>query len=1348
VRPIPIAFVLSLSLLFIPSVRAFDLANGLMYAPPAPTGAPAMDGSDVGWDLSGAEPIWMSNQLARQLHGSLALNYDDTHLYVYAKISLPGRKMVNRYGPAASFWNGDEVELRLCSDPSLDYPLNNFNPTMHTSKQVCHIAFWKDTADGKNYISILYGGMHGGGQGKVFNPSGSEVVFTETKNQYVMQAALPWSVLNVPDGKNPFKPGSRMTAIFGLHWQTGNWFYPISAVYASNPGDFAFLNWQTWGQVEFSPTGNLKPRHETMDEALAEATASHPVGVPITVDVPEDGKLSLNIMVENGAVIREIVGGQPVKAGKYTAYWDGRDQWGFAEAPGNYHWGAYFSHGIKARLVGFVGSSGTPPWPTSDGNGGWGGDHGVPTAVAADNSGIYFGWQAAEAQRQIVKTDYTGKTLWRATPFVEGGFSDLRALTSNGTYLFGVYDGVHPTLCRIDPTTGLPALFGDVLGEGSSVPVEAGKSVSAGTMSLVKPPEGSLPAEQGVNGMERTPQPYDGTEPDSIGLAATATEVFVSVYSQNIIQVLDVTSGKPTRTLACPRPRGLALDGQGNLYAVCYGTDQPAQVVRFNGATGGAQPIIMTDLTAPVGVAVDAMSQITVTDEGTSQQIKTFSPDGKLTRTLGRQGGRPWSGAYDATSYRDPSQIIADKQGGLVVAESSIPKIFDRIDASSGQTLSRWFGAAGYGVENIADPENPLTNYYPFEPEGFARATVPAEGKIGLPDAYWIPGKSDMEGVGSLFGENFPGISILSNGQKYLISDSVPHAVCLIEGDTIKPVGHLDCFDIHDKRKPDNKAAFIEMWIDRNGDHKIQPDELTIIDSVDGKPLPNMSEGSGTMWMDHSGNAYLTTAANSIIKVPSTGFAANGAILWDASKATFAVPVLLPSKLNALSTSPRSGPVGVRVDSSGNLYTCITTILPALTPALSAQIEKMFPGIPPAQWCAYADENLAKRMHEGLGHTAESNAVKFAKYGPDGKLLWIAGRKATAEPNPGEMYHTWSMNDLVDDDYVSMCSEWGPIYFYTSDGFYVDALMNDPAALPEAGPYTFGGENFSGRVQTFDKLKKVYAYDQGGIYAVDGFDGNLRVVGERRFQGTVTLDKASEVLMPKTIAASLQLVPISGDIAQNSTWNSANVAALPGKGSLPLATAQLGYDSDNLYAKIHVVDDTPLQNGGGDPSIIFKSGDVVGLDLGPADSRDQPGPGDLRILAAKMQGRDRLVAMKPISSMAQQPQHYTTLSSGTKQFDFVGDIPEGKVMLTPDTDGGGYTAFFSVPRKFLEFTIAPGKPLKGDIEVLLSGMKSQGLQAVSRNWLYSGGHVETTMTDDIPTEAWLYPQYWGDVKVK
>jgi len=1331
------------------SARAFDLSNGLMVAVPAPKGPPALDGSDKGWDLSGAEPVWMSNQLAKELHGSVALNYDADNLYVYAKASLPGRKLLNHNGPADPFWAGDCVELRLVSDPSLPYPASNGHPVMHSSKQVCHIEFWKDTNDGKDYINIQYGGMHGGGQGKVFNPPGSKIVITETENQYVAQVVLPWSALNVPDGKNPFKPGARMTTIFGLHWLTPTQFYSVNAVYAQNPGDFAFLNWQTWGQTEFSPTGNLKPRHGTMEEALATSAsaAKSEVGVPITVNVPEDGKISINIVGEKGEVIRDIVGGQPVKKGKFTTYWDGRDQWGFAQAPGKYHWAAYFSHGLKVRLTGFVGSSGNPPYPTDDGKGGWGGDHGLPTAVAADDSGIYLGWSGCEAQRQIVKLDYAGNTLWRQSPFVQGGGGSLRAMASNGKYLFGVYSGVRSTLTRLDPQTGLFALFGQEVGKGGSAPF--GPAADGG-LTAIKAPEGSLPAEGGVNGMGRTPAPEDGTAPECMGLAATANEVFASVYSQNIIQVMDVNSGLPTRTLSCPRPRALALDAKGNLYAVSFGTDAAAQVVRFNGVEGTPTPVVTSELVAPVGVTVDASGQISVTDEGTSQQIKTFSADGKLVRTLGKKGGRPWAGAYDPTSYRDPSQIAVDKQGGLLVAESSIPKIFNRIDNASGKTLNRWFGWPGYGVCNIPDTDDPMTNYFSYEPEGFARATS-VDGKTGLPDAYWVPKKAGMEAVGPMFAEDFPLVKMLANGRKYFVEDANPHAVCLIDGDSFLPVGSLDVFNPHEHRQangqPSKDPITVSMWIDKNGDHKQQPEELTTIAQVDGKPLPNLTNRSNSMWLDEKGNAFIITGANSILKIPAEGFDKNGAILWNPEKASYVLPTVMPSLLTH-GISGRQGMPGLRTDSQGNIYVCLSSVAPALTPKLASQIQAAFPNIPQSAWFAYATPELAKQNKEGLGHAAESNIAKFAKFSPDGKLLWTAGRKATAAPGPGEMYHFWTIGGLVGDNYITGCSEWGPIYFYTSDGFYVDTLMNDPATLAPAGPYTFGSENFSGQVYAFPKLGKVFAYDQGGIYAVDGFDKNLKVDGEKRFKGTVVLDKVYQGAMPiSQVAASLQMVPISGDIAQGATWKPAPVVTLI-RNNGPLATAQISYDSANLYAKIHVVDDTPLQNGGNDPSVVFKSGDVVGIDLGPTGERNKPILGDLRILAAKMQGQNRLIAMKPISKQAKQPQQYATQASGTKPFDFVGDIPGGKVVLTADADGKGYTALFTIPRSFLEFTIAPGTPLKGDIEVLLSGIKSQGLQAASRNWLYSGGQVQTTMVDDIPTEAWLYPQFWGDITVK
>jgi len=93
-------FVLVVGCFCVSSAQAIDLSNGLMYAVPAPNGPPAFDGTDKGWDLSAAEPAWMSAQMAKELHAKLAVNYDADNLYIYVKATLPGRKLTSPGGPA------------------------------------------------------------------------------------------------------------------------------------------------------------------------------------------------------------------------------------------------------------------------------------------------------------------------------------------------------------------------------------------------------------------------------------------------------------------------------------------------------------------------------------------------------------------------------------------------------------------------------------------------------------------------------------------------------------------------------------------------------------------------------------------------------------------------------------------------------------------------------------------------------------------------------------------------------------------------------------------------------------------------------------------------------------------------------------------------------------------------------------------------------------------------------------------------------------------------------------------------------------------------------------------------
>jgi len=114
------------------------------------------------------------------------------------------------------------------------------------------------------------------------------------------------------------------------------------------------------------------------------------------------------------------------------------------------------------------------------------------------------------------------------------------AITGNGQNVFISFGKGSPELVRLDAANGQLLTFP---GGASTAPISRSQAIEVA-------PESSPVSMQ----------------PETCGLAASSTEVFAPVYSQNIIQVMDPQTGKPTRTLACPAPRGVALDANGNLF--------------------------------------------------------------------------------------------------------------------------------------------------------------------------------------------------------------------------------------------------------------------------------------------------------------------------------------------------------------------------------------------------------------------------------------------------------------------------------------------------------------------------------------------------------------------------------------------------------------------------------------------------------------------------------------------------------------------------------------------------------------------------------------------------------------
>ncbi|MEI8197930.1 MAG: hypothetical protein WCI73_18710, partial [Phycisphaerae bacterium] len=607
--------------------------------------------------------------------------------YLGAQITLPGRKLRNPNGPQDGFWWGDSLQFRMVSDPTVPHPLEqNANKD---SDRVIHATIWKNTETQKDFLHMAFGAKLGNSSRSKLNPEGCQVIVKEGKSGYVLEAKITWAALNVPGGKNPFKAGQRMTGIIELLW--GNDSSRIAGPYVKNPGVFAFLNPGTWGQIEFSAKGNLPPRHETMAEALTRLTPK-PVGVPIDVEMPDRLKLAVNIVAADGTVIRELCGGEWREKGTTKVYWDGRDQWGTPLPPGEYKWAAYMSQGLQAQYMGTVGTSGQPAYETADRKGAWGADHSAPISCAADATGWYFLWSVSEAGRAVVKTDFEGRVVWRKTPFVGGGFGPHFALATDGKYCYVTWNKERTHILRMDAGTGALLPWGT-----NSVAAMMDESEQAKIKP--KPDHGDPNPNAGTN----LAVINEDTLPQTCGLAVKGKEVFAPIYNQNAIRVLDGETGTRTRELACPAPRGVALDKQGNLWAISGKT-----VVAFTGTTGTPHAVVTEGLTLPYGLAVDEEGRLHVTDAAT-HQVKVFDHEGKPLRVLGKEGGRTWAGKYDNTSFLRPRGIASDGRGGVLLAEDSLPKPISRIDAATGKTLKQWFGAIAYLGANVPDAQDPWT---------------------------------------------------------------------------------------------------------------------------------------------------------------------------------------------------------------------------------------------------------------------------------------------------------------------------------------------------------------------------------------------------------------------------------------------------------------------------------------------------------------------------------------------------------------------------------------------------------------------------------------------------------------
>ncbi len=386
------------------------------------------------------------------------------------------------------------------------------------------------------------------------------------------------------------------------------------------------------------------------------------VDIPFTLDKP--GNVSLAVYDAKGRVICTLLRAEPMAAGKHTVAWDGLDGNGQPQT-GDFQWRLATSQGLKSEYLLSVGTSMREHhWPAQ---------HGPLCAVAVDKQRIYVTAGLSEGMPQTAAMTRDGGWQWVSGP--TGGWMGGYDLALDGETLYFLGGPVTQPDARLfvqDAATGRMRQGG---GDGLK------------NQSL-----------WGTGGPLCWPvKVFDN--PSRVD--ARDGELVVASPSTGLIVWLDPHTGEELDRLRVERGlTDIALLGGGRILATSGNTVIEA-------ARGKAERTVrIADLTSPQRIAVDRVTgEIFIAEAGKSQQVKRFSPEGKLQRTFGRAGGRK-TGLYKPENFLEVSDLGGDGKGGFVVTETSGPRRTAHFSAN-GTLAGEWYGGQSFYTYVAPEPDNP-----------------------------------------------------------------------------------------------------------------------------------------------------------------------------------------------------------------------------------------------------------------------------------------------------------------------------------------------------------------------------------------------------------------------------------------------------------------------------------------------------------------------------------------------------------------------------------------------------------------------------------------------------------------
>ena len=1026
--------------------------------------------------------------------------------------------------------------------------------------------------------------------------------------------------------------------------------------------------------------------------------------IPIHVQLDTPKYVSVVVESADGRRVRNLIADTLLPAGDNTLIWDGYDDGErnregdlvrHRAAAGTYRARGLTHDGIKVVYEFSVNNGGNPPWPTQDHKGAWLADHSpaMSAVFIPAGSGSPFG----EGKSQVLLSALVAEA---GAPFVWVGTDGT---TYQRTSVFG-WDGAM-TLARDVGTTGRDDVYAyGVMAREKSMALRAFKRDGGGMGIVTYAPAVDMPREPGTIGLS---------------LAVRDGLAVLTVPSDEKLLFVDTLSKKVLGTTPMPSPRGLLFDHQGRLLVVSAGKVQRFTVNRKDAGSvptlGDSTVIPAAGLEEPRTLALSAAGdQLYVADWGKSHQVKVFSLDGKLLRSIGKPGGAQL-GLYDELRMTRPQGLALDDKGQLWVAEADhLPKRISIWNAATGALVDARYGPPHYGGGGTIDPLDKTRLFY---------ATYGGVMEFKLD---WVKGTSrlhavvcrpDIQGIAGMPGENWlPETPLHVGNRTYLIggyqgglrgntftatflldeTTQIARPVCYVGSDRWWPNVAKDKAIV--ALAPGKRNEQFLAWSDLNNDGQPQPDEFTyrVFDETFLNRQGNQQKTHG--YRAFSVNPDLSLQGPWGISVPAPTVRPDGVPIYDLSKARF-----------------------------------------ELKPCLGLA------------WGEDGAETLP--LKDGGFLVGLTSAWR------NDKRIWNYPTRDGAPPQyPGDVVDPTRLLGPVVTATKGEAGQWyavnaekGNMFLFTADGLLIDELGGDMRLKPlirypqdKRGmvfeDVSFEDEHFHPTVtQTKDgEIYLVAGKQHSSIFRLDGFE-KIR----RREYGDVQLSAAAIAAMPET------LVTTARKQGRSTAWVNLQSQSPTVDGKLNewgdgtrwqqignAGQAAVTVSGDRLYAAFKTSDPRLLDNDAVNPTFMFKNGGcvdlMIGTDARTDRNRTSPVKGDLRLLVTKAKGKPTAVLYRAVVPGTSEKDRVLFESPIAKVwFDRVDDISSQLQLIQ---DGGNVE--FSVPLSSLGFAPKAGESVLADFGIL----RGNGAQTIQR--LY-WNNLNTNIVSDIPSEARLQPANWG-----